>query len=153
MKYSIHVLHRFAPLLGCLLPALIFVISFWFCLSFSWLLFLIIIVGFRQSFCDYLCNDCLCRLSWWGMYSLCDVLVLGGRAIANWTLSSNGRIRHRVFNVKSSQSCTRTTVGLPIFMRLSNVVFLVSHRNFKALDVGVCVLCHAIRCLFDYMNI
>lgn len=88
------------------------------------------------------------------MYSLCDVPAQGGwRAIANWTLPPSDRIGYRIVSVKSSRSYTRTTVGRPIFMRLSDVVFLVNHRDFKTLEVGVCTLCHAIRCLFEYMDI
>lgn len=38
-------------------------------------------------------------------------------------------------------------------MRLSDVVFPVDHRDFKALEVGIYALRHAIRCLFEYINI
>lgn len=124
-------------------------IVFWLCLFPCCVLFALLVVDFGYSSCDCPVLPC-----WWDMPLRCDNPVLGRqRVIANWTLPPSGRMRYRVAGINSVRPHTGIAVGIPVFMRLSDVVFPVGDRFFKAVDVDISVLRHASRCLFEYVDV
>ena len=72
--------------------------------------------------------------------------------IVNWTVPPSGRMRHRVAGVKPGRPHTGIAVGLSVLTRLTDVIFSVGHRYCQAFDVTV-VVTHAIRCLFEYIDV
>ena len=113
------------------------------------ILFALIVVGFGHSRVECTVMLCWCEMPLWG-----DVPALWRRrVIANWTLPPSGRMRHWVACVNSGRPLTGIVVGIPVLMRLFDVVYSVGLRFFKAVDVGICALCHASTCLFEFVAV
>lgn len=130
-----------------------FCIVLYLCLLLCCVLFALIVVDFGQSLCVCLGMPC-----WW------DMPLLGGkptlrwrRVIANWTLPPSGRMRIRVAGVNSGRPHTGIAVfkfiSIEVPTRSSDIIFPVSDRFLKALDVGSCALRHASMCLFVYVDV